>query len=305
MTHILPSSFKINPAVAEAITKNKPVVALESAVVTHGLPRPKNLELARALEEEVRRTGVTPATIALLSGKVMVGLEPVELEQLANMEKTRKISRRDFGIAVARGESGGTTVAGTLVAAHAAGIRVFATGGIGGVHRDPPTDISADLPELAHTPLIVVCSGAKSILNLPATIEYLETVGVPIVGYQTDEFPAFFSRSSGLQVNVRVESPAEAAQIALRQWEMGIQSAVLVVQPPPASAALPADAIEAVIDLALQEAREEGIHGASATPFLLEKVNQLSHGASLEANLALLKQNARLAAQIALALSLA
>ena len=305
MTKLLPDFFKIDPVIADAITKKLPVVALESAVITHGLPRPKNLELARALEDEVRRAGATPATIALLGGKVLIGLQPAELEKLSYLDHTRKISRRDFGIAVSRGESGGTTVAGTLAAARMAGIRVFATGGIGGVHRDPPTDISADLPELSSSPLIVVCSGAKSILNLPATVEYLETVGVPIVGYQTDDFPAFFSRSSGLPVNVRIETPAEAAQIALRQWEMGIQSAVLVVQPPPISAALPGEAIEAVIDLALQEASEEGIHGAAVTPFLLEKVNQLSHGASLEANLALLKQNAHLAAQIALALSLA
>ena len=206
LANSLPESFVILPDVANALRSHQPVVALESAVITHGLPRPQNLELAQHLEAEVRAQGAVPATIGLLRGKIHVGLSNPELIQLANAEGTRKISRRDFGLAVARSESGGTTVAGTLIAAHLAGIKVFATGGIGGVHRGEPFDISADMPELARTPLIVVCAGAKSILDLPATLEVLETNGVPVLGYQTSDFPAFFSPSSRLKVTQRVES---------------------------------------------------------------------------------------------------
>ncbi len=287
---------------AGALRSGFPVVALKSAVITHGLPRPENLQLAQALEQEVRAQKATPATVGMLDGKVVIGLSQLEIERLSHADRTRKISRRDFGIAVARGESGGTTVAGTLIAARAAGIRVFATGGIGGVHRDAPFDVSADLPELSRSPLVVVCSGAKSILDLPATVEVLETLGVPIIGYQTDHFPAFFSSDSGLPVNVRVDSPSEVVQIARAQWEMGLESAVLVVQPPPDEVAIPHAQIENVIQQALNEAEENAIHGAALTPFLLDRVNQLSGGASLQANLALLRSNARLAAQIAAAL---
>lgn len=278
------------------------MVALESAVITHGLPRPENLNLARSLEQTVREEGATPATIGLLDGKVHIGLRPELLERLANEDGARKISRRDFGIALARGENGGTTVAATLIAAKLAGIRVFATGGIGGVHRNAPFDISADLPELSRSPLIVVCAGAKSILDLPATVEYLETAGVAVLGYRTDEFPAFYSAQSGLPVNVRVDTPQEVARIARLHWEMGLESAILVVQPPPPESALPAEQIESVIHQALQEAEENGISGAQVTPFLLDRVNRLSGGASMQANLALLRNNARLAAQIATAL---
>ena len=280
-----------------------PVLALESAVITHGLPRPDNLQLAQSLEEEARACGATPATIAILDGKIHVGLEPAELERLATIASARKISRRDFGLALARRESGGTTVAGTLIAARAAGIRVFATGGIGGVHRDAPTDVSADLPELGRTPLVVVCSGAKAILDLPATLEYLETAGVPVLGYGTSEFPAFYSRESGLPVDVRVDTPQEVARIARAQWELGIESAVLVGVPPPVEDAIPAGQIEGAIQKALEEARKEGIRGAKVTPFLLSRVKELSAGTSLKANLALLRNNARVGAQIAVALS--
>lgn len=297
----IPSSFVVAPEVARAMQLGLPLVALETAVVTHGLPHPHNLHLAQSLERLVRDEGAVPATIGILGGKVHIGLSPEGLEQLANVDSARKISRRDFGIALARGEDGGTTVAGTLIAARLAGIRVFATGGIGGVHRNAPFDISADLPELGRNPLVVVCAGAKSVLDLPATVEVLETQGVPIVGYQTVEFPAFYSRKSGLPVNVRVDSPAEAAQIALAHWKMGLESAVLVVQPPPAETALPAELVEDVLRLAMAEAEEKQISGASVTPFLLERVSQLSGGASLSANLALLENNARLAAQIAVA----
>lgn len=295
----LPSSFILLREVADALLNGYPVVALESAVVTHGLPRPENLHLAQSLEQEVRQQGAVPATIALLDGKVRIGLRPAELERLAEEKDTRKISRRDFGIAIARGESGGTTVCGTLIAARAAGIRVFATGGIGGVHRDAPFDISADLPELGRSPLAVVCAGAKAILDLPSTLEYLETAGVPVVGYRTREFPAFYSRESGLAVNVTVQEPAEVAAICKAHWATGIESAVLVANPPPEEEALPAAEINADIEKALAEARAQGVRGAAVTPFLLSRVSHLSRGASLKANLALLRSNVFLAAQIA------
>jgi len=302
MNTSIPPSFSLGQEVALALRQRYPVVALESAVITHGLPRPENLNLARSLEQTVREEGATPATIGLLDGKVHIGLRPELLERLANEDGARKISRRDFGIALARGENGGTTVAATLIAAKLAGIRVFATGGIGGVHRNAPFDISADLPELSRSPLIVVCAGAKSILDLPATVEYLETAGVAVLGYRTDEFPAFYSAQSGLPVNVRVDTPQEVARIARLHWEMGLESAILVVQPPPPESALPVEQIESVIHQALQEAEENGISGAQVTPFLLDRVNRLSGGASMQANLALLRNNARLAAQIATAL---
>lgn len=299
----LPSSFVIHPDVAYALRHHQPVVALESAVITHGLPNPQNLQLAQSLEQVVKSQSAIPATIAFLDGKVHIGLAPEELSRLAEESKTRKISRRDFGIAIARRESGGTTVAGTLIAAYLAGIQVFATGGIGGVHRNSPFDISADLPELGRTPLVVVCAGAKSILDLPATLEYLETCGVPVIGYQTDEFPAFFSATSGLKTTARAESPAEIAEIARSQWSLGLQNAILVTQPPPLESALPREMIEAVIQKAVAEAEQQHISGAALTPFLLQKVNLLSQGKSLGANLALLRNNANLAANIAVALS--
>lgn len=298
----LPTSFVIHPDVARALRGRMPVVALETAVLTHGLPRPENLMLSRALEEEVRAVGATPATIGVLDGRVHIGLTDEGLERLAEEEGARKISRRDFGIAMAKKENGGTTVAGTLIAARLAGIRVFATGGIGGVHRGAPFDISADLPELGRSPLVVVCSGAKSILDLPATLEYLETVGVPVVGYGTDQFPAFFARESGLPVTARVDSPAEVAVMARAGWEMRLESALLVVQPPPAEVALDGAEIEGVIAQALREAEEQKISGAKVTPFLLDRVARISGGASMTANLALLRNNARLAAEIARAL---
>jgi pseudouridine-5'-phosphate glycosidase len=298
----LPSAFVVHPEVTRALRAGLPVIALESAVITHGLPRPENLELAQRVESAVREEKAVPATVALLDGKVHLGLSGAELERLANEDGARKISRRDFGIALARAEPGGTTVAGTLIAARQAGIRVFATGGIGGVHRDAPFDMSADLPELGRSPLVVVCAGAKAILDLPATVEVLETLGVAIIGYQTDELPAFYSRSSGLPVNLRIETPQEAAEIARAQWSLGLESALLVVQPPPEEAALPADEIERSIRDALDEAREQKISGAAVTPFLLSRVSRLSGGASLRTNLALLENNARLAARIAAAL---
>jgi pseudouridine-5'-phosphate glycosidase len=299
----LPSAMVLSDEVAHALQKGLPVVALESAVITHGLPRPENLQLAQALEKEIRDQGATPATVGLLDGKVHVGLLPEELNRLANEDGGRKISRRDFGLALVRKEIGGTTVAGTMIAAHLAGIQVFATGGIGGVHRNTTFDISADLPELGRTPMVVVCAGAKSILDLPNTLEVLETQGVPVIGYGADEFPAFYSRESGLPVNVRVDCPDDVAEIANAQWALGLQNGLLVVQPPPAEAALPAAQINLVIEKALEEAEQKKIHGAAVTPFLLSRVSELSGGASLQTNLALLRNNARLAAKIALAFS--
>ena len=277
----------------------KPIVALESTVITHGLPKPENLQLARDMETEIRQKGATPATIGVLDGKIHIGLEADELEKLANSPHPRKISRRDFGIALAGKENGGTTVAGTLIVAHRAGINIFATGGIGGVHRGGGYDISADLPELARTPVIVVCAGAKAILDIPNTLEYLETMGIPVLGYQTDDFPAFYSSSSGYPVSARVDTPEQVAQVAQAQWKLGIQSAVLVVVPPPVEVAIPSETIDLAIQQANQEAHAQKVAGQAVTPFLLSRVAELTGGASLKTNLGLLRNNARVAAEIA------
>jgi len=299
----LPEPFVLSNPLAQARALGAPIVALESAVITHGLPRPENLNLARGVEAVVRENGANPATIALLHGRIQVGLSDEQLEALANMDQTRKISLRDFGIALAGGMNGGTTVAATLFAAARAGIRVFATGGIGGVHRGAPFDISADLGQLGRTPVMVVCAGAKAILDLPATLEVLETQGVPVIGYQTDEFPAFYTRQSGLPVDYTVETPDEAAQVAQRAWNAGLSSAVLLVVPPPKADSLSLERMESAIQKALAEAEEQGIHGAAATPFLLGRVSEITGGESLRANLALLRNNARVAAQVAVAMA--
>jgi pseudouridylate synthase len=303
MRQNIPENYLLSPEVAAALKQNQPLVALETTVITHGLPHPVNLSLGRDMEKEVRSQGAVPASIGLLDGKVHIGLLDPELERIATAEKDiRKISSRDFGIALARRETGGTTVAGTLFAANRAGLRVMATGGIGGVHRGTAHDISADLVELGHTPMVVVCSGAKAILDLPATVEVLETIGVPIIGYQTDELPAFYSTGSGLPVTATVHSTLEIAEIAQSHWIAGLQSAVLVVVPPPVDNAIPAEAIEGAIHQALNESHQRNISGASVTPFLLQRVSELSGGASLKVNLALLLNNARLAARIAVEL---
>ncbi len=302
MNKQLPSSMRLSPTVARALSLQMPVVALESTVITHGLPRPENLALAHDMETTVQNSGALPATVGVLGGEIVVGLDADELNRLAFADSPRKISVRDYGAAIAQKATGGTTVAGTLVAAHLAGIRVFATGGIGGVHRWPPYDVSADLPALAKHPVIVVCAGAKAILDLPATLEMLETLAVPVVGYQTDDFPAFYSRESGLKVTQRADSPEEVAKIAAAHWALGLESAVLVVVPPPASAALPREKVEAAVAQALHEAEAKGIRGQASTPFLLERVSALTGRASMSANLALLKNNAAVAAQIARAL---
>jgi pseudouridine-5'-phosphate glycosidase len=301
----LPESFHVLPEVAEALENNLPLVVLESTVITHGLPYPQNYTLAMEMEAVVRQRGVIPATIAVLDGIVRIGVEPPQLERLARGDpqaSMHKISARDFAPAIACSWSGGTTVAGTLLAARCAGLRVFATGGIGGVHRAPAFDVSADLGQLACSPLIVVCAGAKAILDLDATLEYLETNSVPVIGFQTDEFPAFYSRSSGLKTSARADTPEQVAEIARAHWGMGMQSAVLVTVPPPESSALPPELVESAIRQALAEAQAQRVRGQAVTPFLLQRVSQLTQGSSLRANLDLLKNNARLAAEISLKL---
>jgi pseudouridine-5'-phosphate glycosidase len=280
------------------------VVALESTLITHGLPWPANAETALAMERAVRDAGAVPATIAVLHGVITVGVSPTDIERLASRPagSVRKCSRRDLPIAVARGEDASTTVAGTMIVAHLAGIRVFATGGIGGVHRGAPFDVSADLLELGRTPIAVVCAGVKAILDLPATLEVLETQGVPIVGLGTDTLPGFYARSSGLPIDVRVETPAEAAAIVDAAHRLGAQHGVLVVVPVPEDAAFPAADAEIAIQQATREANLQGIHGKAVTPFLLQRVSEITGGATRAANIALLVNSARHAGLIACAL---
>jgi pseudouridine-5'-phosphate glycosidase len=311
MKHEVSPNFIFIDQVYEALSQREPVVALESTVITHGLPYPKNRSLALDMETTVRRSGAVPATIAVIDGNIRIGIDEDSLERLAHEPGMHKISSRDIGPAIAKRWSGGTTVAATMLAAYGAGIRVFATGGIGGVHRRPEGsnveqmwDISADLPQLAHTPMIVVCAGAKAILDIPATIEYLETVGVPVVGYATDEFPAFYSLSSGLRTSTRAETPAEIVEIAQAHWEMGMESAILVANPPPVETAVPAEEIESAIQQALSDAQNLQLSGQDVSPYLLERVSEITHGSSLEANLSLLTNNARLAAAIAIKFNL-
>jgi len=289
--------------VEEALEAGRPVVALESTLIAHGLPFPTNLETAHRLENVVRAEGATPATIAVLDGRLRVGLDDAALERLARGRNIRKVSRRDLPIVVAQGDDGATTVAATMWIAAQAGIEVFATGGIGGVHRGQPFDVSADLPELARTLVAVVCAGAKSILDLPLTLEWLETWGVPVIGYGTDEFPAFYTRSSGLPVDVRVDDPHAAAEIIRARWDLGLSGGVLIVVPVPAEAELPAEVMEAAIAQALAAAEEKSIRGKAITPFLLARIAETTGGASLRANVALLENNAAIAARIAGALA--
>lgn len=302
MKRSLPPWLQASPAVARALSAGTPIVALETAVLTHGLPRPVNLELAREMEALIHAGGACPATVALLDGQIHLGLSPDELERLASASDARKVNRRDLGVAVARKEHGGTTVSATMFVAHSAGVKVFVTGGIGGVHRGTAGDVSADLPELARTPVAVVCAGAKSILDLPRTLEWLETAGVPVIGWQTDEFPAFFSRTSGLRIHARVETPAEAAGVLREHWTLGLGSGALVCVPCPEEEALPQEAVEAALERALGAAEAGGISGKALTPYLLSHMSDLTQGASLRANLALLRQNARVGAELACAL---
>jgi len=290
--------FQLSTEIARALKLGSPIVALESTVITHGLPHPQNLNLARDMEKQVRDAGSIPATVALLDGKVRLGLSDEELVRLSESESKLKVSHRDFATAIVKKKDGGTTVAGTMLAAQMSGIKVFATGGIGGVHKESPFDISTDLKALAETPMIVVCAGAKAILDLPATLEYLETMGVPVVGYQTDEFPAFYSRESGLNVSARLDSPKEIAEFAKAHWSMGLRSAILVTNPVPETDSIPKSEMEPFIAKASVEAMEKEIHGQALTPFLLSRISELTGGRSLKANLALLLNNARLAGEI-------
>jgi pseudouridine-5'-phosphate glycosidase len=306
----LPPNFSLSQEVSRALELNLPVVALESTVITHGLPYPENISLADDMEDTVRNQGVTPATIGVIDGRVLIGMVAAQLQFLAiSGSELYKISLRDFAPVIASMGSGGTTVAGTMYAAEAAGIRVFATGGIGGVHYDLTPrrkgafDISTDLPALANIPMIVVCAGAKAILDLPATLEYLETWGVPVVGYQTDDFPAFYSRRSGLKTNTHANTPEEVAFLARTHWALGMLSAILVTVPPPEEVALPGETVKAAVRAALKAAQAQKITGKEVTPFLLSKVSELTGGASLRANLGLLLNNANVASLIARALA--
>ena len=277
----------------------KAIVALESTVLTHGLPRPQNLELARNMERAVREEGAIPATIGFLDGYLHIGMTDAQLERLANEKDAYKVGPRDFASVITNEGNGGTTVAGTMLACKHANIKVFATGGIGGVHRESHFDISADLQALATIPMIVVCAGAKAILDLPATLEYLETMSVPVIGFGVDDFPAFYSRESGLEVTEKLDNAHDVICFAKAHWDAGLQSAVLVANPVPAADAISKSEMEPHIEQANQEAHEKNIHGKALTPFLLKRINELTKGKSMRANLSLLLNNARLAAQIA------
>lgn len=297
----------VAPNVAHALAAGRPVVALESTIITHGLPYPENLKLARELEEIVREGGAEPATIAVIDGTLRVGCTDPELERLATDREVAKVSLRDLPALLALAGTGGTTVAATATIAAAAGIAVFATGGIGGVHRtargEQAWDVSADLTVLGREPVAVVCAGCKSVLDLPATLEVLETLGVTVLGYQTDDFPAFYTRSSGYPVDVRANSPAAAAEVIGTRRRLGLPGGVLVCCPVPEEAALPGPEVEGYLARALAEAEAAGVRGREITPFLLGRLVDLSGGRTLAANLALVKRNAAVAAAIALALS--
>ena len=292
----------ISPEVQAALAEGKPVVALESTIISHGMPYPKNVQTALLVEQTIRENGAVPATIAVIGGRLKAGLRPEEIEYLGKAgRKVAKASRRDLPALVARGADGATTVTTTMMIAHMAGIRIFATGGIGGVHRGAETtmDISADLEELAQTPVMVVCAGAKSILDLGLTLEYLETKGVPVIGYGTEELPAFYTRKSGFGVDYRVDSPEELAAMFRAQRGMDYKGGMLVTNPIPEEYAMDKAVIDAAIEQALREAKEQGVRGKETTPFLLARVVELTGGDSLESNIQLVLNNARLAAKTA------
>ena len=295
--------FIVGSEVERALADGRAVVALESTVIAHGLPRPQNLETALRLEQIVRSTGAVPATIAILKGQLHVGLDRDQLKHLAESESFHKISRRDLVVAMARKWDGATTVAATIWIANQAGIEVFATGGIGGVHRGSLPDVSADLPELARTPITVVCSGAKIVLDLAATREWLETYGITVIGYGCDEMPAFYSSRSGLAIDARADSPEEAAKYARARDALGTRNSILIAVPVPASDEVPSSVLQDALKRALIEANSEGIGGRELTPFLLKRLGELSEGATLRANIALLENNARIAGEIALSLA--
>lgn len=297
--------LRISDEVRQALDAGKPVVALESTIISHGFPYPANVESARECERIAREGGAVPATIAVIGGQLAVGLSDAEIERLGSNRDTPKASRRDLPMLIASGSDGATTVAGTMAVAAMAGIGVFATGGIGGVHRgaERSMDISADLEELARTSVAVVSAGAKSVLDIGLTLEYLETRGVPVLGYQTDALPAFYTRDSGFGVDARFDTPEEIAAVLQAKWATGLHGGVLITNPIPAEHALDADEIEAIITRALAEARETGVRGKAITPYLLARIHELTGGASEVANKALVWSNVRVAAQIAAALA--
>ena len=296
----------IAPEVAAALAEGKPVVALESTIISHGMPYPKNVETALEVEKIIRDNGAVPATIAIIGGRLKAGLSAQEIEYFGKKGgEIAKASRRDLPVLIARGQDGACTVTTTMIIAHMAGISIFATGGIGGVHRGAETtmEISADLEELGQTPVMVVCAGAKSILDLGLTLEYLETKGVPVIGYGTEELPAFYTRKSGFGVDYRLDTPKELAEAFYAQREMGLKGGMLVANPIPEQYAMDADVIGRAIDQAVAESREQGIHGKATTPFLLARVKDLTGGDSLESNIQLVYNNARVAAQAAVHLA--
>jgi pseudouridine-5'-phosphate glycosidase len=294
--------MKFNSEVSEALANGKPIVALESTVIAHGLPYPENIQTAENLETIIRKNGAVPATIAVFDGEFCVGLNKDQIEQLATDKNIRKISRRDLPIAVAKKLNCATTVATTMFIAHRAGIKVFATGGIGGIHRGFSADVSADLPELAQTPMITVCSGAKIVLDLPRTREWLETNGVTILGYKCDELPAFYSHKSGLYVDEKVETVAEIVEIADARDKLNLSNAILVTVPVPQESEIDTERLEQILKKSLELAKKENVQGKNLTPFLLSKMSELSIGQTLQTNIALLKNNAKIAAKIAVAL---
>ena len=302
---MLENYMEISKEVKAAIEGKKPVVALESTIISHGMPYPKNVETALEVEEIIRSMGAIPATIAILNGKIKVGLSHDEIEYLGKAKDVYKVSRRDLPFIIAKGLDGATTVASTMIISKLAGIKVFVTGGIGGVHRgaEKSFDISADLQELAHTDVAVVCAGAKSILDLGLTLEYLETFGVPVVGYKTDEFPAFFTRKSGYGVDYRVDSEEELAKAIKTKWDLGLNGGIVVANPIPEEYEMDKSAIDKAIEEALKEAEEKGIKGKKVTPFLLSRVKDKTGGDSLESNIKLVYNNAKVGANLAIELS--
>jgi pseudouridylate synthase len=297
--------LNIHPEVAQALAQGKPVVALESTIIAHGMPYPQNVQTALEVEAVIRAHGAVPATIAVLEGKICVGLSREQIEALGSAKDVMKLSRRDLALAVSSGQPGATTVAATMICAALVGIEVFVTGGIGGVHRGAETsfDISADLQELARTSVAVVCAGAKSILDLPLTLEYLETQGVPVVGVEQSNFAAFFCRDSGLKADVRLDSAEAQARFIRSKWQLGLQGGVVISNPVPQSHAMAKSEMDAIIAQALTDAKAQSIEGKAVTPFLLKRINEITQGKSLQTNIALVKNNARVGAELAVALA--
>jgi pseudouridine-5'-phosphate glycosidase len=293
-----------SPEVAAARTAGKPVVALESTIISHGMPYPQNVETAREVEQLIRDAGAVPATIAIIEGRICIGLSEQQLELLGSSGDALKVSRRDLPYVLAQGKLGATTVAATMICAALAGIQVFVTGGIGGVHRGAETsfDISADLQELAHTSVAVVCAGVKSILDIGLTLEYLETHGVPVISIGQPGFPAFFTRESGFDADFQIDSPVEQARFIRTKWELGLHGGVVVSNPVPQEAAMPKEEIDRITSQALREAAQQGVTGKAVTPFLLDRIKQLTGGRSLATNIALVKHNALAGARLAVAL---